>query len=93
MPRWLAASISMTSRLPVLPLARSTQDGQTPHGVGVGPCTQFSERASTRALVVLPQPRGPENRYAWLIRPLDRAAMIGATAWSWPTTCSKVSGR
>ena len=82
MPRWLAASISMTSSEPVLPLARSTQDGQTRHGVGVGPWTQLSERASTRALVVLPQPRGPENRYAWLIRPLARAAVMGPTAWS-----------
>ena len=32
------------------------------HGVGVGPRSQFSERARMRADDVLPQPRGPENR-------------------------------
>ena len=37
-------------------------ESQTPHGVGVGPCSQFSERARIRAEDVLPQPRGPENR-------------------------------
>ena len=30
--------------------------------LGVGPCSQFRERARIRALVVLPQPRGPEKR-------------------------------
>ena len=38
----------------------------TPQGVSVGPCAQFRHRARMRALVVLPQPRGPLNRYAWL---------------------------
>ena len=33
-----------------------------PHGSGVGPFSQFSERARMRALEVLPQPRGPEKR-------------------------------
>ena len=45
------------------------QESQTPHGVAVGPCSQFNERAKMRADDVFPQPRGPENRYAWLIRP------------------------
>ena len=34
----------------------------SPQGSGVGPLAQFSERAMMRALDVLPQPRGPENR-------------------------------
>ena len=40
----------------------STHDGHTPQGVSVGPSTQLRQRARMRALVVLPQPRGPENR-------------------------------
>ncbi len=32
--------------------------------VSVGPSAQLRQRARMRALVVLPQPRGPENRYA-----------------------------
>ena len=42
--------------------ASSTQESHTPHGFGVGPCSQLSERARMRALEVLPQPRGPLNR-------------------------------
>ena len=52
----------MTSMLPGPPVASCTQESQTPHGVGVGPCAQFRQRARMRALVVLPQPRGPLNR-------------------------------
>jgi hypothetical protein len=59
-----AASISITSIEPGPFLARSRQDRHSPHGVGVGPCSQFRQRARIRALVVLPQPRGPLNRYA-----------------------------
>jgi hypothetical protein len=44
--------------------ARPTQESQTPQGVAVGPCSQFNERARMRADEVLPQPRGPENKYA-----------------------------
>lgn len=54
----------MTSIDPGPFLARSRQDWHSPHGVGVGPCSQFRQRARIRALVVLPQPRGPLNRYA-----------------------------
>jgi hypothetical protein len=42
--------------------ASATQESQLPHGSGVGPCAQFSERARMRADDVLPQPRGPLNR-------------------------------
>lgn len=61
-PPWLAASISMTSRLPEPPGARDTHDAHSPQGVDVGPSTQFNERARMRAEEVFPQPRGPENR-------------------------------
>ncbi len=54
----------MTSMEPGPLRARSWQDWHSPHGVGVGPCSQFRQRARMRALVVLPQPRGPLNRYA-----------------------------
>jgi hypothetical protein len=56
----LAPSISITSRLE--PLAISTQLGQTPQGLAVGPFSQFRERARIRAALVLPQPRDPEKR-------------------------------
>nr|KEP22613.1 hypothetical protein DA06_18925 [Georgenia sp. SUBG003] len=59
---WEAASISTTSREPGPPRASSTHDGQVPHGVSVGPFSQFRQRARMRADVVLPQPRGPEKR-------------------------------
>ncbi len=54
----------MTSIDPGPLRARSRQDWQVPHGVGVGPSSQFRQRARMRALVVLPHPRGPLNRYA-----------------------------
>ncbi len=44
--------------------ASATHESQTPQGSGVGPLTQFSDRARIRALDVLPHPRGPLNRYA-----------------------------
>ncbi|SKV24097.1 Uncharacterised protein [Mycobacteroides abscessus subsp. abscessus] len=52
----------MTSTLPEPLGANATQDSHVPHGVEVGPCTQFRERARMRAEDVLPQPRGPENK-------------------------------
>ena len=54
----------MTSIEPGPFATRSLQDWQVPQGVGVGPFSQFSERAIIRALEVFPQPRGPENKYA-----------------------------
>src|ERR1700737_2945581 len=73
--------------------ASATHESHTPHGVSVGPCTQLSERARIRADEVLPQPRGPENRYAWLIRPAFSAVASGSVTCSWPTTSAKVAGR
>src|SRR3954451_25158396 len=79
--------------LPAPPGASETHDGHTPHGVGVGPCSQFSDRARIRALEVLPQPRGPENRYAWLIRPAVNAWISGAVTCSCPITSEKSAER
>jgi len=37
-------------------------EAQTPHGSGVGPFSQFKDRARILAHEVLPQPRGPLNK-------------------------------
>ena len=55
-----AASISSTSRLEDKAISR--HDTHSSQGVGVGPFTQFSDLARMRAVVVLPQPRGPVKR-------------------------------
>ena len=73
--------------------ASATHESHTPHGSGVGPLTQFRDLARMRALDVLPQPRGPLNRYAWLIRPLRSAWRSGSVTCSWPRTSAKVAGR
>ena len=52
----------MTSTVPEPPRASATHESHSPHGSGVGPCSQLRQRARMRALVVLPQPRGPLNR-------------------------------
>ena len=65
-PRWLAASISMTSIAVASWIVR--QDSHTRHGVVVGPFSQFSDLARILAIDVLPVPRGPANRYAWATR-------------------------
>lgn len=73
--------------------ASAWHESQTPQGVAVGPWAQFSDRARIRAEEVLPQPRGPENRYAWLIRPASSAIDSGSVTCSCPTTSAKVAGR
>src|SRR4051812_8967825 len=83
----------MTSIEPTPSLLSERQDAHTPHGSGVGPCSQLSERARMRALDVLPQPRGPENRYAWCNRPLRSACDSGSVTCSCPMTSAKVRGR
>ncbi|KDP91697.1 hypothetical protein W824_05085 [Clavibacter cf. michiganensis LMG 26808] len=92
-PLWLAASISTTSRDPLPSRLSSTQLGQTPHGVSVGPSAQLRQRARMRADVVLPQPRGPLNRYAWLTRLVRRAVRSGSVTCVWPMSSAKFSGR
>ena len=79
--------------LPEPPRARSRQDWHLPHGSAIGPSSQLSARAKMRAEVVLPQPRGPENRYAWLTRLLVSARCNGSVTWAWPITSANVSGR
>src|ERR1700729_2243209 len=69
--------------------ASATQESQRPHGVAVGPCSQFNEPARMRADDVLPQPRGPENRYAWLIRPAVNAGDSGSGTRYGPTPPAK----
>ena len=91
-PLWLAASISTTSSDPGPPVARSRHDAHCPHGVDVGPCSQLRHLARILAEVVFPHPRGPEKRYAWLTRPLSRAAFSGPVTWSCPITSLNVSG-
>ena len=58
--RFEAASISITSS--EVPAAIVTHDSHSPHGVRVGPWTQFSERARIFASEVLPVPREPTKR-------------------------------
>ena len=60
MPRLLAPSISRTSIERVSAISR--QDGQALQGTGAGPLAQLSDFAMSRATVVLPTPRNPENR-------------------------------
>ena len=62
-----AASISITSS--EVALAIDTHESQTPHGSIVGPCTQFRQAARIFAVLVLPVPREPTNRYAWWTLP------------------------
>ena len=59
-------------------------------GVGV---RQLMVLAKIRAQVVLPTPRGPQNRYAcakWLVRMALRSVCVSACC---PTTLSNVVGR
>ena len=60
MPRWLAASISITSIAVASWMLR--HDSQTRQGVTVGPCSQLIDLARILAIEVLPVPRGPANR-------------------------------
>src|SRR5438128_12597544 len=86
-----AASISKTSI--DLPDAISWHDAHWLHGVIVGPFSQFNPFARIRAVVVLPTPRGPENRYAWPIRSIWIAFCSVWTIGFCPTTSAKTCGR
>ena len=55
-----AASISITSSEVASAIER--HESHTPHGVTVGPLTQFSDAARIFAIDVLPVPREPTNR-------------------------------
>ena len=60
MPRWLAASSSITSIEVASWMLR--HDSHSLHGVVVGPCSQLSALARIFAIDVLPVPRGPAKR-------------------------------
>ena len=86
-----AASISITSSEVASAIER--HDSHTPHGVTVGPSTQFSDAARIFAIDVLPVPREPTNRYAWWTRSCSIALRSVRTTCSWPTTSANVRGR
>src|SRR5262245_23771417 len=69
------------------------QGSHSPQGVGVGPLSQQSALARTRAAVVLPTPRAPQNRNAWWTRPFLKAFAIVRVMCSCPTISSNVCGR
>ena len=59
-PRWEAASISITSS--DVPAEIEIYEWQTPHGSAVGPFSQLTPFARIRASDVLPVPREPANK-------------------------------
>src|SRR5579864_1159639 len=61
-PVWEAASISMRSK--DLPDMISVHESHTLQGSAPLRFSQLSAFAKIRAMVVLPEPRGPENKYA-----------------------------
>ena len=73
--------------------AISWQGTHSPHGSGVGPLSQLRALASSRATVVLPTPRRPENKYAWAIWREASALRRVRTTTSWPTRSSNFWGR
>src|SRR5690348_9075598 len=90
-PRLLAASISSTSS--AVPARIARQFSHVLSGVAVGPFTQLMQRARILAAEVLPEPRGPENKYAWASLPLSSALDSVRTTASWPTRSAKLLGR
>src|SRR5688572_9275979 len=65
----------------------------TPQGVAVGPFSQHSALARTRAAVVLPTPRAPQKRKAWCTRPRANAFASVRVTCSCPTISAKLCGR
>src|ERR1044071_1181753 len=90
MPRLLAPSISRT--FIELPATISLQLLHSSQGVTVGPFSQFNALAKMRAVVVLPVPRGPTNRYAWAMRLFLIAFLSVWVMCSWPMTSSNCCG-
>jgi hypothetical protein len=89
-PRFDAASISITSS--ERPPAIVRQLSHSPHGSPEIPRSQFSALARMRAVVVLPLPRGPANRYAWAMRFWSRALRRVRVTCSWLITSPKAPG-
>jgi len=86
-----AASISITST--GAPETKSWQEGQAPQASGPVRAVHASALASNRAVVVLPTPRGPVNRYACATRPEASAFCKVRVTASCPTTPAKTCGR
>src|ERR1700758_1203956 len=86
-----AASISITSS--DVAAAIDTHESHFPHGDTVGPWSQFRHAARILAMLVLPVPREPTNRYAWWTLPVETALRSVRTTCSCPTTSANVRGR
>ena len=54
---------------------------------------QLSALASTRAVLVLPVPRGPLNKYAWLCRPSATAVCNAVVTCCCPLISAKFRDR
>src|SRR5690349_8969466 len=61
--------------------------------VSVERFVQLIVLARMRAQVVLPTPRGPQNRNAWASLSAAMAFLRVVVTWAWPTTLAKVVGR
>ena len=86
-----AASISIKSIN--RPSLTALHVGHTSHGVEVTPISQFKHFAKIRAMVVLPTPRVPVNKYAWCKRPRSKALVSARDTWFCPTNSLKLRGR
>ena len=91
MPRLLAASISMRSSARDSLMAR--QRSQALSGSPLAGDTQLTALARTRAVLVLPVPRGPQNRKACASRPPFTALRSVFVTVSCPTTSDRARGR
>ena len=97
MPRLLAPSSS--TRSSALPSPNDLHDAQALHGspgLFLASAAFFSQLiafASKRAVVVLPVPRGPENRYACDTLCEANALISVRVTTFWPETSAKHCGR
>ena len=88
----LAASSSKMLR--ECPSSNVRQGAHSPQATRSSPrFSQLMVRARIRAQVVLPTPRGPQNRKAWARWSLRMAFFRVPVTASWPTTVSNVAGR
>ena len=76
-----------------LPSSMARQAGQTPQGSPWFGFSQFTARARILAQEVLPVPRVPVNRYAWLSLPVSSCARSVSVTLFCPTTSENVCGR
>src|SRR4051794_2328692 len=86
-----AASISTTSS--ELPARIALEIGFSGSKSTREPPSAFSAQARSLAMLVLPVPREPTNRYAWWTLSSSIALRSVRTMCSWPTTWSKLRGR